>query len=281
MSMRWQQRRVPLPWGRLSVQVAGDGAPLLLLHGLGGSGRYWAGIGPLLAQNHTLIAPDLAGFGRSDKPRIEYTRDFHVGTIEALLAALAVEGRVDVAGHSMGGILAGLFAARHADRVGSLAVVASPFPRRQTHPFRTPRGFVARTVYRTLQRLLPLVAPVVRSPVFPRAVIADYLRHTVDSYQKTSHALIWDPTVAEELATLDEQLRGHPQLLLYSDEDTTIGPDNLARWQEALPHAEVVVMPGAHQLLLRDHFATLAHWYSRDVASPVEPLAAKASRPGA
>ena len=255
------------------MQVAGEGPPLLLLHGLGGSGRYWAGTGPLLARTRTLIAPDLAGFGRSDKPRIEYTRDFHVGTVEALLAAFGVAGRLDIAGHSMGGILAGLFAARHPDRVESLAVIASPFPRRQLHPLRVPRGFAGRTVYRTLQRLLPLVSPVVRSPVFPREVIADYLRHTVDSYQQTSRALIWDPTVADELATLDASLPGRPQLLLYSKEDTTIGPDNLGRWQEVLPHAEVLVIPGAHQLLLRDHFATLARWYRAAALATPEAVA--------
>ena len=175
------------------MQVAGTGPPLLLLHGLGGSGRYWAGIAPLLAGERTLIAPDLAGFGRSDKPRVDYTRDFHVDSIDGLLAALSAEGRVDIAGHSMGGILAALFAARHPERVASLALIASPFPRRQLRPYGVPHGVAGRTVYRTLQRVLPLVAPLVRSPVFPRAVIADYLRHTVDSYQKTSHALIWDP----------------------------------------------------------------------------------------
>ena len=272
MTVAWQHRRVRLPWGRLSVQVAGTGPPLLLLHGLGGSGRYWAGIGPLLAETRTLISPDLAGFGRSDKPRIDYTRDFHVEVIEALLAELRVDGGLDIAGHSMGGILAALFAARHPERVESLAIVASPFPRTQMHPFRAPRGVVGKAVYRTLQRLLPLVSPVVRSPVFPRAVIADYLRHTVDSYQKTSHALIWDPSVAEEFAMLDHALRGRPQLLLYSDEDTTIGPDNLQRWRAVLPHAEVVVRPGAHQLLLRDHFATLAHWYGARAVGTPEPL---------
>ena len=80
-----------------------------------------------------------------------------------------------------------------------------------------PRGSLARSVYGTVQRVLPLVSPLVRRPVFPRAVIADYLRHTVDSYQRTSNALIWDPTVAAEFATLDDDLRGRPQLLLYSD----------------------------------------------------------------
>jgi pimeloyl-ACP methyl ester carboxylesterase len=240
---------------------------MLLLHGLGGSGRYWAGIAPLLAGTRTLIAPDLAGFGRSDKPRAHYTRDMHVESIESLLDALHVHGRLDVAGHSMGGILAGLYASRHPDRVSSLAIIASPFPRRQLRPFGIPNGFVRRAAYRTMQRLLPLVSPLVRSPVFPREVIADYLRHTIESYQRTSTSLIWDPTVAEELAALDSALRARPQLLLYSDEDTTIGADSLERWRGVLPDAEVRIIPGAHQLLLRDHFASLADWVGRGTPS--------------
>ncbi|MDQ6856325.1 MAG: alpha/beta hydrolase, partial [Candidatus Dormibacteraeota bacterium] len=242
MAATWQRRIVHLPWGRLSVQVAGEGPPLVLLHGLGGSGRYWAGIAPLLAEARTLIAPDLAGFGRSDKPHLDYTRDFHVESMEGMLTALSLDGRFDIAGHSMGGILAALVASRHPARVASLAIVASPFPRHQLRPYGMPTGFARRSIYGTVQRLLPLVSPLVRSPVFPREVIADYLRHTVDSYQKTSNALIWDPSVAEEFATLDDALRGRPQLLLYSDEDTTIAGDNLQRWRAVLPHAEVVVM---------------------------------------
>ncbi|HSP64563.1 MAG TPA: alpha/beta fold hydrolase [Candidatus Deferrimicrobium sp.] len=273
MVARWKRRTVALGWGRLSVYVAGTGPPLLLLHGLGGSGRYWAGSAPLLAQTRTLIAPDLPGFGRSDKPRLDYTRNFHVESIEAMLSALSVDGRVDIAGHSMGGILAALVGARNPERVASLAVVASPFPRRQLHPHRMPHGHLSRSVYRTVQRLLPLVSPLVRSPVFPREVVADYLRHTVASYQGTSKALIWDPSVADEFATLDDALRGRPQLLLFSGEDTTIGGDNLDRWRAVLPRAEVLVMPGAHQLLLRDHFATLARWYGAAVAlAAAEPI---------
>jgi pimeloyl-ACP methyl ester carboxylesterase len=263
MSAVWRERRIPLSWGRLSVQVAGTGPPLLLLHGLGGSGRYWAGIAPLLAGSRTLIAPDLAGFGRSDKPRLRYTADLHLEAIDSLLVTLQVEGQVAVAGHSMGGILAALWASRHPPAVQSLAVVAAPFPRQQVRPHGVPGGHMRRGTYHLVQRLLPLVSPLVRSATYPRAVIADYLRHTVDSYQQSSQALIWNPAVAEELNGLSEALGHRPNLLLYSSDDTTIAGDSLVRWHAVLPRAEVLVVPGAHQLLLRDHFAGLAGWYLR------------------
>lgn len=276
MPTDWERRRIRLPWGQLTAYVAGEGPPLLLLHGLGGSGRYWAGLAPLLADRRMLIAPDLAGFGRSDKPRVQYTREFHLAALDRLLEELGIRGDVAVAGHSMGGILAALFAARRPGRIESLALVASPFPRRQMRPFGIPHGSVRLGAYRAMQRLLPLLSPLVHSSTFPRVVVADYLRHTVDSYQQTSNALIWDPGVADELrasglGAID------PALLLYSDEDTTIAPDSLARWRTLLPRAQVLQIAGAHQLLLRDHFATLARWYDRLPDAP--GLAAGARRP--
>lgn len=270
--MAWRHRRILLPWGRMSVQLAGEGPPLLLLHGLGGSGRYWAGLAPLLASTRMLVAPDLAGFGRSDKPRLNYTRDFHLDAVESLLAALRVEEPLAIAGHSMGGILAALLARRRPAIVESLAVVASPFPHRRLHPATTHNGRARVALYRVVQRLLPVLSPLVRSATYPRAVVADYLRHTVDSYQTTSQGLIWDPSAARALDGLDAALGERPQLLLFSDEDTTIAPESAEHWRSVLPGAELVVIEGAHQLLLRDHFATLANWYGMHAARLSPPL---------
>jgi pimeloyl-ACP methyl ester carboxylesterase len=259
---------VRLPWGRLTVYVAGDGPPLLLLHGLGGSGRYWAGLTPHLAATRTLIAPDLAGFGRSDKPSLDYSRAFHLDSLDALLTALRVDTRLAVAGHSMGGVLAALFAARHLERIESLALAAAPFPRLQTHPSRLPAGFIGRAFYRFVQQNLPLVSPLVRSQTYPREVVADYLRHTRASYRLTSHSLIWDVGVIDELDGLRscDSLR---ELLIYSAEDRTIASDSLQCWQRVLPGAEALLVAGGHQLLLRGGFADLAQWVARPSASRV------------
>ena len=268
MSEAWHHRRVPLAWGRLSVQVAGAGPPVLLLHGLGGSGRYWAGLAPHLAARRTLIAPDLAGFGRSDKPDLDYSREFHLEALDGLLTGLGVEGPVSVAGHSMGGVLAALFAARRPEGVTALALAAAPFPRAQERTYGPPHGRGRLFAYRTVQFLLPMIAPLVRSHTFPRAVVADYMRHTVTSYGRTSQALIWDVSALPELDGL-RRLDGVPQLLMYSTEDRTIARDSLERWHALLPHAETLVVAGGHQLLLRGGFSGLAEWLSRPAASRV------------
>lgn len=259
MAAVWRHHRLPFGWGRLNVYTAGSGDPMLCLHGLGGSGRYWAGLAPHLAAERTLIAPDLAGFGRSDKPAtVGYHRTFHLEVLEGLLDQMGIESRLTIAGHSMGGVLGALLALRRRAAVEALALVATPFPRPQERPFRCPPAGGRALAYRAVQLLLPVLSPLVHSSTFTRAIVADYLRHTPASYRLTSASLIWDVSVVDELAPLPTlDARG---LLLFSDEDRTIRPDSLERWRRLLPQAQVDVVPGAHQVLLRGGFARLARW---------------------
>jgi pimeloyl-ACP methyl ester carboxylesterase len=66
----FRRRDLPTPVGRVAVYEAGEGSPLLLLHGVGGgaSSFYWYRIAPKLAQRYRVIAPDWVGFGASDHP---------------------------------------------------------------------------------------------------------------------------------------------------------------------------------------------------------------------
>lgn len=91
---------------RLYAEEMGRGSPLLLVHGLGGSSYTWRHIAPELAQNNRVIALDLKGFGRSDKPF-----DLAYSPIEhALLVADFIERRglfgITLVGHSLGGAIA-------------------------------------------------------------------------------------------------------------------------------------------------------------------------------
>src|SRR5579859_6022963 len=115
MDAVWVER----PWGRLRVYVAGSGPAVLALHGLGGSGRYWEGLARAVQGDVTLVAPDLAGFGRSDQPDVAYDRGFHLDNLDAVVAAIGVAPPSTVVGHSMGGILAALWAERHPVQVRS------------------------------------------------------------------------------------------------------------------------------------------------------------------
>lgn len=113
--------------GRLNLHVTGGGSgspPLLFIHGLGSSGYIeWRFNLPAFARTHRVLAPDLPGFGRTDKPRsAAYTVSYFARTLDRLLDALEVE-RAVVVGTSLGGRIALELALGFSDRVDKLVLV--------------------------------------------------------------------------------------------------------------------------------------------------------------
>ena len=100
----------------------GSGPPLLLIHGIGGDADEWAFCFEVLGKTHRVIALDLLGFGRSDKPRIEYTISKFVEGVEGFLQQLNI-GRVSVLGESLGGWIAASFALKFPRVVDRLILV--------------------------------------------------------------------------------------------------------------------------------------------------------------
>ncbi|GAA5151790.1 alpha/beta fold hydrolase [Nocardioides marinquilinus] len=103
---------------------AGSGPALLLLHGLGCDHTTWTPVIDRLARHHTVIAPDLLGHGRSDKPRADYSVGGYANGMRDLLTVLGVD-RVTVVGHSFGGGVAMQFAYQFPERTERLLLVAS------------------------------------------------------------------------------------------------------------------------------------------------------------
>jgi pimeloyl-ACP methyl ester carboxylesterase len=111
------------------VEQAGRGEPVVLLHGFGCSSYTWRLVIPALARRFRVIAPDLNGFGWTQRPREAgaYTLEGQEATLLGVLEALGVED-FHLVGHSYGGGLAIWLASRQARRVRSLALVSSVLP---------------------------------------------------------------------------------------------------------------------------------------------------------
>src|SRR5450756_1607516 len=103
---------------------AGSRPPVVLLHGVLGSHRRWAPLVSLLAEDCTLIAPDLLGHGDSSTPRGDYSLGAHAGGLRDLLDELGVQ-RATLVGHSLGGGVALQFAWLFPERVERLVLVSS------------------------------------------------------------------------------------------------------------------------------------------------------------
>ena len=95
---------------------------MILLHGLGGSSSNWAStIGPL-SQKYRVIVPDQIGFGRSDKPFINYRVGTLVDFLNGLYKELKIE-RASLVGNSLGGFTAAAFALAYPQKVDRLVLV--------------------------------------------------------------------------------------------------------------------------------------------------------------
>jgi len=113
---------------RTNLHDLGQGSPLLMIHGSGpGVSAYanWRLAMPELAKARRVIAPDMVGFGFSERPAGQrYTMDAWVAQAVGVLDALDVE-RADLVGNSFGGALALALAIRHPQRVRRLVLMGS------------------------------------------------------------------------------------------------------------------------------------------------------------
>jgi pimeloyl-ACP methyl ester carboxylesterase len=109
----------------LNYAVAGQGDPVLLWHGFPGTSQSWHKVVPLLARTHTVIVPDMRGFGDSDKPARGYDAHTLVGDFRELLRHLDI-GPLHIVAHDMGAPAALVWAGHHPDEVRTLAYLDEP-----------------------------------------------------------------------------------------------------------------------------------------------------------
>jgi pimeloyl-ACP methyl ester carboxylesterase len=105
-------------------RIAGDGPPVVLIHGMVNSSQHWERVALELARNYTVIAPDLIGHGDSAAPRGDYSLGAHAASIRDLLAGIGVD-RATIVGHSLGGGVAMQFFYQFPQRVERLVLVSS------------------------------------------------------------------------------------------------------------------------------------------------------------
>lgn len=108
---------------RLHYLEAGEGDPVLLLHGWPTSSFLWRRVIPPIAENHRVIAPDLPGFGQSDKPLdVSYSFRFFDRVLEGLADSLELDS-LSLAVHDLGGPVGLYWASRHSERIDKLIVL--------------------------------------------------------------------------------------------------------------------------------------------------------------
>lgn len=107
----------------LGYRALGSGPTVLLLHGWPTSSYLWRGVMPALARKNRVIAPDLPGFGVSDKPRgVRYDFEFFESALDRLLGSLGIN-KIALAVHDLGGPVGLHWTIRNPSRVTKLALL--------------------------------------------------------------------------------------------------------------------------------------------------------------
>lgn len=118
-------RDLSVDGARLHYAVAGDGPPVVLVHGLGGTVENWRGIAPGLAERYRVVVPDLPGHGMSELlPGRIRTLDPYADAVASMLEAESIERAVWV-GHSLGAVVALCAAVRRPEAVSGLVLAGA------------------------------------------------------------------------------------------------------------------------------------------------------------
>jgi len=237
---------------------AGEGPAVVLLHGLGATTASMLPTLADLARDHRVLAPDLPGFGESEKPVRAYDPPFFAQWLEAFLDAVGVE-RAIVVGNSMGGRIAieiGLAAPERVDRLvlfaPSLAFKrfreATPLVRLLAAELGAMPLFVPRTLVMTALRML-FARPERLRVEWYEAAADEFVRVFASARGRMAFFSAARQIYLEEAhgeAGFWERLAGltRPALFLWGDRD------QLVPWRFA-PHVETA-LPAAHSIVLED-----------------------------
>ena len=127
-----KERTVDVGGTKIFTREAGEGQPILLLHGFPQTGHCWRLVNAQLSEGFRVIVPDVPGFGRSDAPP-----DHDAGAVAQLLTRYLDQLGIDratIVGHDWGGAFSFRMALDHPERVERLVIVNSPF--REVNPWR-------------------------------------------------------------------------------------------------------------------------------------------------
>jgi pimeloyl-ACP methyl ester carboxylesterase len=119
----------------LNYARGGTGPALVLLHGYPQTWYMWRKVMPTLAEQFTVIAPDLRGSGGSEAPASGYDKATLADDIHELLLALGLADEVSLVGHDIGTLVAYTYASAHRDTTRHLVVIDAPLPDKSIYQF--------------------------------------------------------------------------------------------------------------------------------------------------
>jgi pimeloyl-ACP methyl ester carboxylesterase len=243
-----QQGRVALP-------------PLVMLHGWAASHKFWKFGFSAFSPRWRVIAPDLVGFGLSEKPKRDYTVQGLVGWFGKFLDAMKLD-RVTLVAHSMGGTIALLYALQHPERIERL-VVSNPIVVGSTAFSKRTRLCMAPGIRRLLFHLAQ-VGPIRRWATRDFTLIGQIDDDLAKDVTKGTYRSMFESLLSAKKIDLRGQLSSLsvPTLSIGTEKDMLVAPDQYdlvpAQKKVRIPdtgHIPMIERPEVFNRILNDFLA--------------------------
>lgn len=242
---------------RVAYREAGQGPAVLLIHGMAGSSDTWREVLPRLSKRYRVIAPDLLGHGRSDKPRGDYSLGAFAVWLRDLFDELGIR-KATLVGQSLGGGVAMQFVHQHPDYCERLVLISSGGLGPEV-------GWTLRVLSAPgAEALLPAIAPPsvvalgerVRSWFTSLDLHSPRAAETWHAYSSLANPESRQAFLRTLRSVVDyrgqavsafDRLHfsaGLPSLLIWGDDDRIIPVSHAHAAHDALPDSRLVVLPG-------------------------------------
>jgi len=250
--------------GTIFYGVAGEGPPVLLIHGFGGEIWVWEKQVSPLSKRYRLYIPDLLGHGYSDRPKIDYTPALFIDSIREVMDQLGVQ-RAHLVGNSMGGGIAWAFALTHPERVEKLVLIDS-IPPDLVPEVRNPsfRRFLA---IRKLP-LLPQLAVALHTRGMLRATLMEMVfndrlitdavverQYQIGRIEGTAHVMTSTARQVEEVKRYAGALEtlGAPTLIIWGEQDEVFPVAVGKQLHASIKGSELLVIKGSGHMPMWEH----------------------------
>jgi len=266
---------------RMHYLHAGSGRPVILIHGVVGSSANWRGNLAALAEEASVYAIDQLNMGGSQRiPGLDASLEATADRVAAFMDAVGI-ARAEIVGHSHGGAVALMLAARHPERVRSLILFAP------ANPYSRLDHLLIQIYSSPLGRLAALAAPYlpVRLQLFalgrmygnPKRIADGSLQGYTDPMRipgTIRHILAVVGGWFADMATLKTALpwaASVPTLLVWGDQDRAVDPASAMQLQRILWRSELRILRGGGHILFEELpdecNRIMLDWMRRDLAS--------------
>jgi pimeloyl-ACP methyl ester carboxylesterase len=254
-----ESHQIELHGHRVSYRMGGEGPLIVLVHGITSTSQCWREVMPWLADDFTLLAPDLLGHGESAKPRGDYSLGAYASGVRDLMVALGHEGAT-IVGHSLGGGIAMQLSYQFPERCERLVLISSGGLGQEVHPLLRAAAMpgaewvlpviahpklldTGRAIGGFLSRLGMRSSPDLAEFARGYGSLADR-----DSRQAFAHTLRAVIDVSGQRVSARDRLylaEAVPSLLIWGERDPIIPVEHGRRAHEEMPGSRLVTIPEA------------------------------------